>query len=317
MRTFLLLLSIAWLAACQREPLKVIGVVPKGANHIFWQTVRAGAVKAAGEAGYQVEWQAPELEIDSSRQIAIVESMINRRVAGIVLAPVDRKALVSVVERAGKQGIPVAIFDSAIDTQQRISYVATDNVEGGRMAARRLAEIIGGKGKVAVITFMPGSAATEERTHGFEDEVRVKFPQMNIVARQFGMADRSKSMAVTENILTAHPDLAGVFADNESSSSGAVQALKTRGSRKVKMVAFDHAENLIEDMKAGWIDSLVVQNPFKMGEESTRAVLAKLRGETPAAAVDSGIALVGKADLEKAEVKALLFPDIQRYLNAK
>lgn len=317
MQIILLLLCFALLTGCQREPSKVIGVVPKGANHIFWQTVRAGAVKAAREAGYQVEWNAPELEIDASRQIAIVEAMINRQVAGIVLAPVDRKALVNVVERAAQQGIPVAIFDSAIDTKRRISYVATDNVEGGRMAARRLAEIIGGQGKVAIITFMPGSAATEERTHGFEDEMRGKYPKINIVARQFGMADRAKSMAVTENILTAHPDLAGVFADNESSSSGAVQALKARGKRAVKMVAFDHAENLVEELRAGWIDSLVVQNPFKMGELSTGAIIAKLRGQTPAAVVDSGIALVGKGDLDRPEVKALMAPDIQRYLKAE
>jgi ribose transport system substrate-binding protein len=317
MRVFAVLLSFVLFSGCQREPSKTIGVVPKGANHIFWQTVRAGAVKAAREGGYQVEWNAPDLEIDSSRQIAIVESMINKQLAGIVLAPVDRKALVSVVERAGKAGIPVAIFDSAIDTKQRISYVATDNVEGGRMAARRLASLIGNKGKVAVVTFMAGSAATEERTHGFEDEIRLKYPEINIVARQFGMADRAKSMAVTENIMTAHPDLAGLFADNESSSSGAVQALKVRRNRRVKMVAFDHAENLIEDMKAGWIDSLLVQNPFKMGEASTSAILAKLRGETPLAHVDSGIALVTKADLEKPEIKSLLFPDIDRYLKAK
>lgn len=317
MRVFAVLLSVVLFSGCQREPSKTIGVVPKGANHIFWQTVRAGAVKAAREGGYQVEWNAPDLEIDSSRQIAIVESMINKQLAGIVLAPVDRKALVSVVERAGKAGIPVAIFDSAIDTKQRISYVATDNVEGGRMAARRLASLIGNQGKVAVVTFMAGSAATEERTHGFEDEIRLKYPEINIVARQFGMADRAKSMAVTENIMTAHPDLAGLFADNESSSSGAVQALKVRGNRRVKMVAFDHAENLIEDMKAGWIDSLLVQNPFKMGEASTRAILAKLRGETPLAHIDSGIALVTNADLEKPEIKSLLFPDIDRYLKAK
>lgn len=312
MRVFSLLLCFA-LLGCQRETSKVIGVVPKGANHIFWQTVRAGAVKVAGENGYQVDWQAPELEIDASRQIAIVESMINRRVAGIVLAPVDRKALVNVVERAAGQGIPVAIFDSAIDTQKRVSYVATDNVAGGRMAARRLAEIIGGKGKVAVITFMPGSAATEDRTHGFEDEIRVKYPAINIVARQFGMADRAKSMAVTENVMTAHPDLAGVFADNESSSSGAVQALKARGARQVKLVAFDHAENLVEDLKAGWIDSLVVQNPLKMGEESTRAVLDKIAGRTPAAVVDSGIALVKKEDLETPAIRALIHPGIARH----
>jgi ribose transport system substrate-binding protein len=293
---------------------RVIGVVPKGANHIFWQTVHAGAVKAGIESGYAIEWNAPALEIDASRQIEIVETMINRRLAGIVLAPVDRKALVSVVERATKENIPVAIFDSAIDTNQRISYVATNNVEGGRIAARRLGELLSGKGKVAVIGFMPGSGATMEREDGFQSELKSSFPGIQMVALQFAMADRAKAMAQTENVLAAHPDLAGVFADNESSSSGAVQALKSRNARKVKMVAFDSSDQLVANCRAGWIDSLVVQDPFRMGYESTLAVVKHLRGESAPEYVDSGVRLVRRDDLDKPEVKALLFPDIQEYL---
>lgn len=291
-----------------------MGVVPKGANHIFWQTVHAGAIKAGQEFGFEIEWNAPTLEVDSSRQIEIVESMVNRRLAGIVLAPVDRKALVNIVERAARESVPVSIFDSGIDTEKRVSYVATDNAEGGRMAARRLGELIGGKGKVAIIGFMPGSASTMEREQGFQDEIRAKFPEVNIVALQFGMADRAKAMAVTENVLTAHPDLAGLFADNESSSSGAVQALKSRGAKNVRMVAFDASEQLLADLKSGVIDSLVVQNPFKMGYEATRAIGLALRGETPPAYVDSGATLVRAEDLEIPEIQELLFPDIKRYL---
>src|SRR5260370_10648147 len=170
MHVLILCLVAVLLSGCQRETKKVIGVVPKGANHIFWQTVRAGAIKAAQEGGMEIEWNAPTLEIDSSRQIEIVESMVNRRLAGIVLAPVDKKALVAVVERGARAGVPISIFDSGIDTKQRISYVATNNEEGGRMAARRLGEVLGGKGKVVVIGFMPGSASTMEREHGFQDE---------------------------------------------------------------------------------------------------------------------------------------------------
>jgi ribose transport system substrate-binding protein len=303
--------------ACKRDHRRVVGVVPKGANHIFWQTVHAGAVKAAQEYGLEVEWNAPALEIDSSRQIDIVESMVTRRLAGIVLAPVDRKALVNVVERAAKAGIPVSIFDSGIDTQQRICYVATNNDEGGRMAARRLGEVLGGRGKVVVIGFMPGSASTMEREHGFQDEIRTRFPNMNILGLQFGMASQAKAMAAAENVLTAHPDLAGLFADNESSSAGAVQALKSRQAKGVKMVAFDASESLIADMKAGWIDSIVVQNPFRMGYEATKAIGMKLKGETPPAAIDSGAALIRPEDLEKAEIRQLLFPDIRRYLDLK
>ncbi len=213
-------------AACRPSGARVVGVVPKGATHIFWQTVHAGAIKAAGEFGYMVDWNAPALEIDASRQIEIVDAMINRRVAGIVLAPVDKQALVAVVERAWQKGIPVAIFDSAIDTDKIVSYVATDNTEAGRMAARRMGEILGGKGKVGIVGFMPGSASTMEREHGFQHETRRRFPEIDIVGLQFGMADRAKAMAVTENILAAHPDLAGVFADNESSSAGALQGAK-------------------------------------------------------------------------------------------
>src|SRR5438309_7815474 len=142
------LLLVATLAAalvstvCRPGEQRVIGVVPKGASHIFWQTVHAGAIKAAGEIGCKVDWNAPPLEIDASRQIEIVDSMINRHVDGIVLAPVDKQALVAVVERAAAKGIPVAIFDSAIDTEKIISYVATDNTEAGRMGARRMGEIL-------------------------------------------------------------------------------------------------------------------------------------------------------------------------------
>lgn len=293
----------------------MVGVVPKGANHIFWQTVHAGAVKAAREYGFEVEWNAPALEIDASRQIEIVESMVNRRLAGIVLAPVDRQALVGVVERAARVGIPVSIFDSDIDTDRRISFVATNNTEGGRMAARRLGEALGGKGKVGIIGFMPGSAATMEREQGFQEEIKARFPGIEIVGLQFGMANRAKAMAATENLLTAHPDLAGLFADNESSSSGAVQALKTRGAKKVTLVAFDASEQLVADLEAGYIDSLVVQNPFRMGYEATRAVGLHLRGEAPPKAVDSGAALIRAADLTKPDVRALLFPDLKPYLD--
>src|ERR1051325_10012147 len=125
MRKALLLGMLLATCACQRSGKPIVGVVPKGANHIFWQTVHAGAVKAAREYGFEVQWNAPALEIDSSRQIEIIDSMINQRLAGIVLAPVDKSALVAVVERAGNAGIPVAIFDSGIDTDRILCYVAT------------------------------------------------------------------------------------------------------------------------------------------------------------------------------------------------
>ncbi|HUS06157.1 MAG TPA: substrate-binding domain-containing protein [Bryobacteraceae bacterium] len=315
MHRLTVILFLAFLcSSCREEPKRVVGVVPKGANHIFWQTVHAGAVKAAQEMKLEVEWNAPTLEIDSSRQIAIVESMINRHLAGIVLAPVDRKALVASVERAAGAGIPVAIFDSDIDTNHRITYVATDNREGGRMAARKLGELMRGAGKAALIGFMPGSASTMEREQGFTEELHSKFPGIQLVQTAHGMASQAKAMAATENILNAHPDLEGLFADNESSSAGAVQALKSRFNTRTRMVAFDTNDRLIQDLRDRHIDALLVQDPFKMGYESTRAVAMKLSGQTPPAKIDSGITLVTRADLEKPDVIPLLFPDVKKYL---
>lgn len=310
------LAAMAAATGCRKSPNKTIGVVPKGANHIFWKTVHAGAIKAARESGYEVEWKAPTLEVDSARQIEIVESMVNRKLAGIVLAPVDRKALVGVVERAGLAKIPVSIFDSAIDTKKILSYVATDNEEGGRLGARRMGELLKGKGKVAVIGFMPGSASTMERESGFESEIKAKFPGIEIVGTQFGMASQAKSMSATENFLSAHPDLAGVFADNESSTVGAVQALKSRKARHVKLVGFDASDHLVADMREGWIDSLVVQNPFKMGYESTRAVCQHLAGDPVKPMIDSGVRIVLSGELDRPEVKELLFPDLKPWLGA-
>ncbi|MBY0506440.1 MAG: substrate-binding domain-containing protein [Bryobacteraceae bacterium] len=309
MRLFCVLVLLVF-SSCRPAPKRVIGVVPKGANHIFWLTVRAGAEKAAAECGAEVEWNAPSLEVDASRQMEIVESMVNRRLAGIALAPVDRRALVRVVDRAANLGIPVAIFDSAIDTTRRLTYVATNNEEGGRMAARRLAASIGEHGQVGIIGFMPGSAATEERERGFANEMREKYPRIEVVGLRFAMADRAKALALTENMLTAYPALAGLFADNESSTAGAVQALKIRGANQVKLVAFDASEALVEDLRKNWIDALVVQNPFLMGYESTRAICRKLEGGTPAAEFDSGAKLVTALDLGKPEIQALLFPKI-------
>jgi ribose transport system substrate-binding protein len=317
MRQTLLALLLLAAVACRRPGKPVVGVVPKGANHIFWQTVHAGAVKAAREYGLEVQWNAPALEIDSSRQIAIVDSMINQRLAGIVLAPVDKSALVAVVERASGAGIPVAIFDSGIDTERMLCYVATDNLEAGRMAARRMGEILGGKGKVGVVGFMAGSASTMQREDGFTGELKQRFPAIQMVGVQFGMADRAKAMAVAENLLTAYPDLAGLYADNESSAEGALQAISTRRTKSVKLVVMDASETLLAALRGGTVDSIVVQNPFRMGYESTKAVGMRLRGEAPPRLQNSGATLVRKDDLEKPEIRELLFPDIQQYLRAE
>ncbi|MEX2301185.1 MAG: substrate-binding domain-containing protein [Bryobacterales bacterium] len=303
-------------ASCNRSSgKKVIGVVPKGTNHIFWQTVHAGALKAGEEFDLEILWNAPQLEIDSSRQISIVENLITRQVDGIVLAPVDEEALVTIVERAADSGIPVSIFDSGIKTDKIISYVATDNYAAGAMAARRMAEILGGAGKVGIIGFMPGSASTMQREAGFMETIGKEYAEIELLGVRFPMADRAKALAEAENLMTAHPDLAGLFADNESSTDGTVRAVKQRGAvGKVKIVGFDASAELVSELKDGAIDSIVVQDPFKMGYESTKNVALHLRGEKPERQMDSGAYLIDAENIDTPEMQAIVFPDIDRWL---
>ncbi len=309
------LLLLATTACRQDSSKRVIGVVPKGTNHIFWQTVRAGALAAADEFDFAILWNAPQIETDSSRQITIVENLINRKVDGIVLAPVDEEALVGVVERAAEHGIPVSIFDSALNSDRIISFIATDNYSSGVMAAERMGKILDGRGKVGVIGFMPGSASTMKRESGFVDTIEKQFPGIEVVGVKYTMADRAKALAEAENLMTAHPDLAGLFADNESSTDGTVRAVKQRGmAGKVQIVGYDASPELIEELKAGTIDSIVVQNPFKMGYESTKAIGLHLRGEQPVREMDSGAHLILRENLEQPAIQELLFPDIERWL---
>jgi len=314
MRAILFTLSLLALASCSTPGLPKVGVIPKGASHQFWLTVQAGAIQAGREYGLEIEWNAPTLEIDRARQVDIVQSMITRRLAGIAIAPVDRKALVAVIDRASNEKIPVAVYDSDVDTDNRITYVATDNREGGRMAARRLGEVLKGKGKVLVVGFMPGSASTMEREEGFIEEMKKAYPGIEVLDVQFGMASRAKAMSVTENALSAHSDLAGVFADNESSLAGAVQALKSRNNKQAKLVGFDASEQLVADLREGWIDSLVIQDPFKMGYESVKAIGEFRKGGKVNARLDLPARLVLPSDLDRADVKDLLFPKLEQWL---
>ena len=223
--------ALPLLSSCNRNTKKRIGVVPKGRAHMFWQSVHAGANKAARETGVDIEWNGPASETDFNGQLQIVEAMINKRLDAIALAPIDKKAMVSIVERATKQNIPVIIFDSSVDTDQFVAQVATDNYKAGQMAAERMGEITGGKGKVAIVAVQVGAASTMAREQGFEDTVKSKFPGLQILDKRYGEASVERSLTVAENMLTAFPDLNAMFASNESSTVGASRALKARGSK--------------------------------------------------------------------------------------
>ena len=308
-----LLIAALALAGCQKTTKRVIAVVPKATSHLFWLSVQAGALAAGEEYGVQIEWNGAAAETEYPRQIQMVDSFISRKVDGIALAPTERKALVGAVDRAAKAGIPVTIFDSGLVSENYMSFLATNNYEGGQMAGRALARLLNGNGKIGMVMHAPGSGSTMDRERGFEDVIKTEFPGIVIVATQFGQSDRSKAMAATENILTAHPALDGLFASSEPSSVGASLALKSRSlGGKVHLVAFDSSDGMVDDLKAGVIAAMVVQDPFRMGHDAVKTIVDKLNGQTPPKRIDLSARVITKADLDKIEVQRLLSPNVKK-----
>ncbi|MEZ5351575.1 MAG: substrate-binding domain-containing protein [Bryobacteraceae bacterium] len=309
------LLAGILLCSCGGERKKQVAVIPKATSHVFWLTVQAGAIAAGQEFGLDVVWNGPTQETDFTRQIQIVDSMVARRMDGIVLAATDRKALAAPVDRAMAAGIPVTVFDSGLDSDNYMSYVATDNVEAGRIAARALGGILGGKGKIAVVMHVPGSVSTMDREAGFDEVIAKDFPGIQIVQKLYGMSDRSKAMAVAENILTAHSDLDAFFASTEPSTTGTILALKSRGlSGKVKLVGFDSNDAMLEALRDGTLTAMVIQDPFKIGFEAVKTIADKLAGKTPAKRQDLQGVLVTASNVDDPRIAALLEPDLKKYL---
>lgn len=269
---------------------------------------------AAGQKfGVEILWNGPAQETEYDRQIQIMDSMIAQHVDGIALAATERNALVKSIDRATALGIPVTVFDSGVDTTNYMTFLATDNYEAGKKGARELGRLLAGKGDAALLMNAPGSTSTMDRERGFEEVMKAQFPGIQIVARQYGMSDRSKARTAAENILTAHPDLNGIFASSEPSSVGTALALKSRSlAGKVKFVAFDGSETMVEDMKAGVIDAMVVQDPFKMGFEAVKTLVDKLEGRSSPKRIDLSARLVRREDLDKPDVQELLFPKIPK-----
>lgn len=307
---FLALVLTGAALACSRPagPARTtVAVVPKGQIHVFWQTVRAGAEAAAKEAGVEMVWAAPQIETDYTGQASIVEDFINRRVSALVLAPSHQKALVSVAERAVDAGIPVVVMDSALDSSRPASYVATDNHQGGVLAAREMGRLLGGKGKVAVVGIAAGSGSGLERESGFQETIQQEFPGIELLGLQYSDSDRSKALSVAEDFLSRAPDLAGMFGSNESAAVGVFRAVQNRGKKgQVKVVGFDASSDLLEALRDGTIEALIVQNPFRIGHDAVAAAVAAIRRQPVEKRVDTGVVVVTRDNLESGEVRKVL-----------
>jgi len=300
-----------------------IAVIPKGTTHEFWKSINAGAVKAQRELQAQgldvsVIWKGPLREDDRDQQIQVVENFISRRVSGIVLAPLDSKALVRPVNTAMRAKVPVVVIDSGLKSDAYVSYIATDNFKGGQLGAEHLGKLLGGKGNVILLRYAVGSASTEEREAGFLDVMKTKFPMIKILSSdQYAGATRETAYQAGQNLLNRYgKEVEGMFAPCEPVTIGLTMALRNIGKAggQVKLVGFDSGTQSVEALKRGDLQGLVVQHPVKMGYLGVMTLMDHLRGKQVLKQIDTGVRLVTPQNMDSPESKELIYPPLDQYL---
>jgi ribose transport system substrate-binding protein len=327
MRKLIAAAAVVALFACQQKQESAAGksftiaVIPQGSTHEFWKSIHAGAVKAAQDEAKDgvhvgVIWKGPMREDDREQQVQVVEGFTTQHVNGIVLAPFDKNALVRPVEEAKRAGIPTVVIDSALESSDPISFVASNNYHGGELAADEMSRLLGGKGKVLLLRYQEGVFSTEQREKGFEEKIK-SYPGITLISsNQYAGATRDTAKTATENLLNRYGnEIDGLFTPNESSTAGALLALEDAGKAgKIKFLGFDASDVFVEAMRAGKLHGIVVQNPFRMGELGVKTVVAHLMGKPVDKRVDTGVTLITPANLNTPGAQALLHPPLETYL---
>lgn len=292
-----------------------LGVIPKSTGNEFWETVEVGAKEAADALGVRIKWEGTVTETEFAEQNKIIENMINLDVDGIALAPLNRKAQAKMVTQAVDAGIPVVVFDSAVDGEAHTSFVATDNKKGGSVGADYMLSMLDGKGKIMVLRFVQGTGSTEARAEGFIETATAggleivddPYPDLGTIEGSKKVAADTLEGYVTDGKL----ELDGIFACNLVATLGMASALDDlrKGGIEVdvKFVGFDTSKKLVAGVQDGSIDGLVAQDPQKMGKLAVEVLAKVVAGEPVDKMIDTGVSLVTKAALaEDAALRALV-----------
>ena len=288
-----------------------LAVVPKAVGFSFWEDAHKGAECAASKLkNVKVSWDGVAAETDVSGQVDLLQNFLASGVNGLVYAATDAKTLANVTDQALQKGTPVMNIDSGTNPQPpSVPVFATDNVAAARKVPDLIAQKLGKKGgKVAFIPFQAGTVTNDQRTQGFKEGLK-KHPELKLVATQSSQSDVNTALRVTQDILTAHPDLNAIFAANEPGVIGAAQAVRQAGKTgKIVIVGWDAAPVEVKGVQSGAISALVVQNPFRMGYDAVNAIVKRIRKGQKSGGEDTGVTFVTKQNINDPKVQALLKP---------
>src|SRR5580693_3510976 len=295
-----------------------IPIIVKDTTSNYWQIVLAGARKAGKDLNVTVPELGAQSESDINGQISILENAVSEKPVAIVISPTQFKALGQPIDEAAKKTIIIGI-DSAADSKAFTSFLQTDNVQGGRIAADGLAAAIAAKygkpeGDVALITSIPGVGSLDQRGKGFKEEIAAKYPGLKLVADKVADGMPTTGLNIMTDLITADPDLRGVFASNLTMAQGAGQAIaENKVNDKIMLIGFDSDDKTVKLLADGNIKALVVQDPFRMGYEGIKTALAASKGEKVPENVDTGANLITKENMNSERSKELLTPDVKKY----
>ncbi|MGH6760558.1 MAG: ABC transporter substrate-binding protein [Phyllobacterium sp.] len=293
-----------------------IPIIVKDTTSFYWQIVLAGARQAGKDLGVNVPELGAQAETDVNGQISILENAVAGNPAAIVISPTEFKALGQPIDEAAKK-VKIIGIDSGADSKAFVSFLTTDNIQGGRVAADGLAAAIGdangGKieGDVALITALPGAGSLEQRGEGFKEQIAAKYPGLKLIADRYADGQATTGLNIATDLITANPNLKGIFASNLIMAQGVGQAIAENNlGGKVALIGFDNDDKLVKFLTDGVISGLVVQDPYRMGYDGIKTALAASKGEPVEANVDTGANLVTKANMNDEKIKALLNPKL-------
>jgi ribose transport system substrate-binding protein len=290
-----------------------ITVIVKATTSQFWATVFTGADAAAKVLGVQISKLGATAETDVAGEVSIMENAISTKPTAIVVAATNAAALAHPIEQATAAGIPVIVIDSKADTDKYVTFLATNNVTGGEKAADELAACVKARtnkaeGDVAYLTALAGAQSLNDRDKGFVERLKA-YPGLKIVEHRTGNNDPARALSDSEDVLTRHPDLVGLFADNEVEGDGAGAAITEKSlGQKLCAVAFDTSDQEVAFVRKGALDGLIVQNPYMMGYAGVWYGLAASHGAVLPHYVDSGVQVVTKTNIDSPTMAGLLDP---------
>jgi len=285
-----------------------IPVISKGFQHQFWQAVKQGAEKAAQEFDVEITFEGPETETQVDKQIEMLQAALDKKPAAIGFAALDSKAATPLLEKAKAANIPVIGFDSGVDSDIPVTTAATNNVAAAGLAAEKMAELIGGKGEIALIVHDQTSRTGIDRRDGFKNRIEEKYPDIKIVDIQYGGGDHLKSTDLTKAIIQAHPDIKGIFGANEGSAVGVVNAvteLKKEG--QIVIIGYDSGKLQMDAVRSGKMAGAITQNPIGIGYETVKAAVQAKKGENIPKSIDTGFLWYDKTNIDSDEIKPLLY----------